>query len=263
MRLSTRRILVGLTVLSFLGIGLTAYCLYYALRQVPHFYQEEIARDPSEQQTPRDEFVAQATALASDLYRSGHWQILFTAEQINAWLALELSQHYPGILPGELHDPRIEIGEKEATLACRYQHGDSSTVLSLTVDVYLQEPHVLALRIRRARAGALPIPLAQVLDGISHAARELKLRLEWRKAHGDPVALITLSGPGESQTKSPQLQVVELRTGELFVSGSNSSGEHDSSPTPSKPAPLPTARKDQPAGDQPVVGTARKETRQE
>ncbi len=262
MRLSTRRILVGLTVLSFLGIGLSAYWLYHASRQVPHFYQEEIARDPSEQETPRDEFVAQATALASDLHRSGHWQILFTAEQINAWLALELSQNYPAILPSNLHDPRIEIGEKEATLACRYQHGDSSTVLSLTVDVYLQEPHVLALRIRRARAGALPIPLAQVLDGISHAARELKLRLEWRKAYGDPVALITLSSPADPHGKSPQLQVVELRQGELFVSGTNSSAEIDSSPTPGGPTPLPTARKEQPV-DQPVVGTARKETRQE
>jgi len=263
MRLGTRKILISLSLLALVGVGASASWLYYASRQIPHFYQEAIARDPVEQEGPRDEFVAQATALASDLHRSGHWQTLFTVEQINAWLALELSRNYPGILPGELHEPRIEIGDKEATLACRYEHGGVSAVLSLTVDVYLQEPQVLAIRIRRARAGALPIPLAQVLDGISHAARELKLRLEWRKAQGEPVALINLSGFGDSHAKPPQLQVVELRQGELFVSGTISSREPDSSPTPAKATPLPTARLDKPKSDQPIVGSALKETRQE
>ena len=127
---------------------------------------------PQEQQEARDQFVVQATALASDLHRPGHWQSLFTADQINAWLALELATNYPDLLPDELQrsasfDPR----PNEATIACRYESGDMAAVLSLTVDAYLHEPNVLALRIRRARAGALPVPLAQVLDSISHAAR--------------------------------------------------------------------------------------------
>ena len=47
--------------------------------------------------------------------------------------------------------------------------------LSLTIDAYLHEPNVLALRIRRARAGALPVPLAQVLDGMRLVLAEVEV----------------------------------------------------------------------------------------
>jgi hypothetical protein len=239
--------------------GVSLFSIYKASQHVPEFYREALGVDSEIQEPARDEFVAQATALASDLHRRGQWQTVFTADQINAWLALELATNYPDLLPTDLQDPRISIREQEATIACRYQTGQVSTVLSLTVDVYLHEPNVLALRIRRARAGALPVPLAQVLDGISHAARELNLRLEWRKTQGDPVALITFAPPRSSHGNALTLQTVELRDGELFVSGTI--GPEGSAPE-SRPRDVPTARHDGPVGDaHPVVGSAEKETR--
>ena len=243
-------------------VGATLYWLFEASQQVPDFYRKSVARAPEDQQEARDEFVAATTALASDLHRSGRWQHIFTTEQVNAWLALELATNYPELLAGEWHEPRIAIDEHEATIACRYENGTVSTVMSLSVDVYLHEPNVVAIRIRRARAGALPVPLAQVLDAVSQAARALKLRLEWRKDHGDPVALVTFAKPPDSQSESVWLEAIELRKGELFVAGamtrdlpkrltgSDAIESHDTKP-------------EEPSDTQPLIGAAAKETRQE
>jgi hypothetical protein len=242
------------TIVVAIVLGAAVFSLFQASQQVPEFYRDAVARDPAGQQGARDEFVAETTALASDLHRAGRWQHLFTVEQINAWLALELASNYPDLLSSGWHEPRVAIDEHEATLACRYENGSIATVLSLTVDAYLQQPNVVALRIRRARAGSLPVPLAQVLDCISHAARELKLRLAWRKAHGDPVALVTFPQPRDSQSIAVRLEVVELRKGGLFVAGSmERGGEHlagaDDGPDAEQESIL-----------QPLVGAAAKDT---
>ncbi len=110
-----------------------------------------------------------------------------------------------------------------------------------------------------ARAGALPVPLTQVLDGITQVARELQLRLEWRKDHGDPVALITFPQPRDSQSVAVQLETVELRDGELLVAGAMMRGHRDQL-VDGEAAPA----AEEPVGDhQPLVGTALKEARQE
>jgi hypothetical protein len=256
------KILAVAAVVGAIVVGISLFSLYKASQHVPEFYREAISLDPDEQEPARDEFVAQVTALASDLHRSGHWQSLFTDDQINAWLALELATNYPELLRGELHEPRISIRDKEATIACRYENAQVRSVLSLTVDAYLQEPNVLALRIRKARAGALPVPLAQVLDGISRAALQLNLRLEWRKAKGDPVALVTLPRSRFGQTESLNLQAIELRDGEVFVSGTIGAPRTIESPGGSEPSEPLTAKAAKAGGPQSVVGSAEKETRQ-
>jgi hypothetical protein len=246
-------------------VGGLLYGVYRASQRVPEFYHAAISVQPQDQGEARDEFVARATALAGDLNQDGSWQSLFTAEQINAWLALELAANYPEMLPGELRDPRIWLRENEATIGCRYQTGDLVTVLSLTFEAYLQEPNVVALRIRGARAGALPVPLGQVLDRISHAAQVLNLQLEWRKSHGDPVALVTLSQPRDTRDAPLSLETLELRDGELFVSGKSGDTKHekfDASPIVPEPLRVPTARRPSRKTSQPRVGTADKATRQ-
>jgi hypothetical protein len=243
-------------------VGGLLFSVYRASQRVPEFYHAAISVQPQDQAEARDEFVARATALAGDLNEDGCWQSLFTAEQINAWLALELAAKYPEMLPGELHDPRIWLRENEATIGCRYQTGELVTVLSLTFDAYVQEPNVVALRIRRARAGALPVPLGQVLDSISHAAQVLNLQLHWRKSHGDPVALVTLPQPRDARHGPLSLDTLELRDGELFVSGTIGNEKIDASPIVPEPLRVPMARRASPKTGQPRVGAADKATRQ-
>ncbi len=252
------KILAILAVVGLLVGGVSLFSVYEATQQVPEFYRTALARAAEDQHADRDEFVAQAMALASDLRRSGHWQTLFTDAQVNAWLALELVNNYPELLPVDLHDPRVTIQDKEVTIACRYTNGGVTSILSLTLDVFVKDPHVLALRVRHARAGAVPVPLARVLDAISHTAAQLNLRLEWRKAHGDPVALITFPKPRDGQADAIMLHAIELRNGELFASGTIGPGRHGPSAS-AGPVPMGDAT----AGSQSRIGAATKETRQE
>lgn len=256
-----------LSVAVVAAVAIALFSIYQASRQVPEFYLESLALDDEHLIKARDEFVAQTTALASDLHRSGAWTSLFTAEQINAYLALELARSFPDLMPSDLEEPRIFIREHEATIACRYKGAEVDTVLSLTVEAYLQDTNVLALRIRRARAGALPVPLAQVLDAISRAAGQLDLRIQWRKSHGDPVALLTFPSARKS-SDSFRLQAVELRDGAVFAAGSIGPEQLAARPSEAKSSE-PAAKIGEPvpadesaADDQPLIGAAEKETRQ-
>jgi hypothetical protein len=241
-------------VLVIVGAG------YQAAHHVPGFYQEAIDRQPEQQQQLRDAFIAEVTGLASDLHTHDAWQRLLTAEQINAYLALEMPRDYPGVADGPLRDPRVSIGDREATVACRWESGPIPLVLSLSVDAYLAEPNVIAVRIRRARAGALPVPLGGVLDAISRAAGELKLRLEWRKSHGDPVALISLGRPNDSSATPSGLHSIELHAGALLISGGSrptvAQSDNDGKEQPDDASP-------ESSDGHPSLGAAPNRTRQE
>jgi hypothetical protein len=94
-------------------------------------------------------------------------------------------------------------------------------------------------------------------------ARVLNLRLEWRKSHGDPVALVTLPSPRDSDNEELSIETLEIRDGELFVSGSNGKGKQDASPIVPEPLRVPTAKRQAPKSLQPRMGAADKATRQE
>jgi len=210
-------LLIFLGVLAVIAAGL--FGLYRASQQVPKFYRQAITLDPVAQKQASDQMLQQAAALASDLRKEGRWQAVFTAEQINGWLAVDLLENHPGALPRSLRDPRVAIDPDGVTLGCRFQRGNLNSVVTLTIQPYLPEPNVLALRIHKARAGLLPMPLAEILDRISQTARRMELRLEWRQTDGDPVALISIPPPRDQQGKVVRIETLRFRDGEIYLAG--------------------------------------------
>jgi hypothetical protein len=202
--------LAATVVLVLLGI-------YLAARHEPKFYDEAMHIDRAVLEKGSDRMLQQTTALANAVKKRGSWEALFTAEQINGWLAVDLARNYPNTLPPMLHDPRVAIDAKRITVACRFDRDGFTSVLNLTVEPYVPEPNVVALRIVSARAGLLPVPLGQVLDRISEAARDLRVHLEWRRAGGDPVALFTL--PPAADDRSMRIETLRLGEGEIYVGG--------------------------------------------
>ena len=193
--------------------------VYWASQRVPEFYSQAVQLDPVEAKAASDELLAGATALASEARKEGQWSALFTSEQINGWLAVDLPQNFPEVLPPEVIDPRVEITPRLATIGCRYDDGSVSTVISVAVELYLVEPNVVALRIHGIHAGAIPIPLSQVLDGINEAAEQMKLQLRWTTTQGDPVALVTIPPAEGTEDVRYRLEALEMREGELYVAG--------------------------------------------
>jgi hypothetical protein len=78
---------------------------------------------------------------------------------------------------------------------------------------------VLALRLKRARAGALPLPLAGVLEAVSHVVRKLEMPLEWRQADGDPVALVHLPPMRAGKDRWIEIDDLQIADGEIVLRG--------------------------------------------
>jgi len=210
----------GLATLVLLALG----GIYSAARHVPSFYQSALQADPAARQRQSDELLEHAAALASSVSKEGRWQALFTAEQINGWLAVDVAKNFPDLVPQGVADPRVAIHPDRIAVACRYLDGPVETVLSLEGEAYIEEPNVLAVRIVRARAGSLPAPLGSLLAGISRAADGAGMQLRWLQSGGDPVAVIRLQSLGDEGNRRRQIETIELRDGEIYLAGRTVSG---------------------------------------
>ncbi len=219
---------IGCGLLLLIAVGLGG--LYWALKHQPDFYRQAIRRDRPSQKQASDQMLQQAAALRNDIQKEGRWRALFTAQQINGWLAVDFVDNFPDALPDSFRDPRVGIRPREMTLACRQQRGGVETTVTLTIEPYLPEPNRLALRIRSARAGLLPMPLTPVLDAISAAAAETGLRLDWQRAHGDPVALISIPPLSDQDGKLVEIDTLTLDNGEIYVAGTTRQPEIEGTP---------------------------------
>jgi hypothetical protein len=236
LRLATA-LAVGCIAIALLALG----SAYWAARRVPAFYQQVLQAGPAALKQNSDQLLENAAALASRVQNEERWQALFTAEQINGWLAVDVVKNFPELLPKGVADPRIAIHPDRVALACRYLDGPVETVLSLEGEVYLQEPNVLSVRILRARAGALPAPLGSLLQAISRAADDAGVQLRWLQAGGDPVAVVRLHPPGGEARQLHQIGTLELREGEIYLAGRTFRGA-ESGPLASAPDDAPKTR---------------------
>ena len=230
-----RRVFRLLLLISTLMAALAAcmgLALYYAVQHTPTFYATAIARKPETQQEAGDQFEQQVLDLGSQVRRQGQWRAEFTAEQINGWLAADLPEKFPELIPDGVIDPRVAITSNSLQIAYRYQDDNVNTVLSLELETYLtDEPNVVAVRIKGARAGFLPLPQKRLLKEIETAALNADLSLRWAQSHGDPVALVNFPTDEDAGLGIVQLEVVKLDDGKLILSGqTNSDFEPDAIP---------------------------------
>jgi hypothetical protein len=193
--------------------------LYRSSQQIPDFYRQAISVEPQEQAAASQKMIEQTANLASHAQQPGAWEALFTVEQINGWLAVDLVKNHANALPPEVSDPRISITPEQVSLGCRWTGDGFSTIFSMHAELYLAEPNVIALRVQGAHAGALPLPLADILDGITQAAEELNLRIRWLMAERDPIALITIPQPEGDEHPAVQIESLELREGAIYLAG--------------------------------------------
>ncbi len=213
----SRRGVVACCLIMLLGV--IGYWAYDASQAAPEFYQQALAIDREVQEAASDEMLHKATRLYNNVRQEGDWEATFTMEQINGWLAVDMQENHPDLLPKYVFEPRIHIDKGGLKLGCRYESKRVSAIFSLNMDMYLAEENIIALRIRNAKAGALPLPLDKVLDGVAEGAQRLKLKIEWRTIENDPVAMITIAPPGSTDDLKVTVKKLELREGEVYVAG--------------------------------------------
>ncbi len=203
-------------------LGLLAaatYAIYRASQHVPAFYAEAIAIPVQTQEKASDLMLQQITTLHNDLQGKGAWRHVFKAETINGWLAVDLPQNHPTLLPRGMHDPRIHIGPQGITMACQVERRGFHGVISLQVSAFVESDDVVGLRVHKARLGAIPWSFRTVLDKITDAAQKSNVDIRWRQADGDPVALIKITSARGNRKQVIHIDTIRLEEGELVVAG--------------------------------------------
>ncbi|MBC8356056.1 MAG: hypothetical protein H8E66_29105 [Planctomycetes bacterium] len=220
MRKAIRYVLLPTTVVLGL-LGIAVLVLYVAAQREPAFYQQALLVESSAYEEAGDELEQGVLDLHNEVRSIGAWEAVFTEEQVNGWLVSDLPEKFPSVLPRGTQEPRVAIDAEAIRVACRFDNGKIKTVISMALDVDLTtETNTLAVRVRKLRAGSLPVPLKHFLDKISTAARRGDIPLKWRQIDGDPVALVTVPVTHEDYAyREIYVDTVELRAGELYLAG--------------------------------------------
>jgi len=218
MRTAARRLLIA--VAAFVVVtALVLWSVHQAAQRVPDFYQRALAAPATTLHEDGQRFEEQALALHNQLQHPGRWEVHFTQDEVNGWLAAELPAKFPLALPPGLSEPRIAIDRGVVHLAVRCKRGGMDTVMSLIGKAHLtDEPNELAIHITQVRAGSLPVPLGRFLDEITQRAAEADIPIRWTEAEGAPVALIRLPIELEDRRQF-LLERFEFGDRELAVAG--------------------------------------------
>jgi hypothetical protein len=220
MRKVIRWAFVSVSVLVVLAI-VTVWVIYHASRQEPKFYQEALKVEPLRQAKAGHEFEHQVLELRNEARAYGTWEANFSAEQINAWLAVNLPGKFPEALPPGVEDPRVAIEDGLIRVAARFRDESVTTVLSFALEVQLtEESNTLAIRVCDVRAGALPVPMSAWLEKLQARIQQTKLNIRWSQSDGDPVAIAEI--PAHHPDKPNQMIVLDsvaIESGSVQLAG--------------------------------------------
>ncbi len=226
------RTLLRYSAIAVLGVLLAAALLaWWAARQAfhqPEAYRRALDMATEVAQRENDEFLRRAARWQRARQRPGQWEVRFSPDQLNGWLAVDLPQNHPQSLPPQLRNPRVALNNGTITLFVQAQWAGREIVMSVEVEPFLVSSTVLGLRLRGLRAGRLPLPQRELIDRISRAAAEAGLGLQWRTSNGDPVAIIPIGNEGrvilrqgesiyvalDRLTVSPEELIIAGRTGD-------------------------------------------------
>ena len=167
--------------------------------------------------------TSKASALVAGCERPGEWGASFTEEEANAWLAFDLPQIAPGLLPGGIRDPTVHFLPRRLAVSAALGAGPVSAHLWALLSVTLRNDNVLGVGVDSAGLGAIPLPPAMLLRTIADRASAAGAATEIRSLDGRPVLLVTLPGTtGRTASHGPEyhLEGVRLDTGELVLAGS-------------------------------------------
>lgn len=161
-----RRLLVALLVM-LVVVGGGLYSTYQATQQAPEFYEAIVAKPLTPSNAPPVREVAKEQIHQAEVAAKAkkNWRFEFTQDQINEFLANDLPERAPHLLPAHLKDPRIKIEEGKALLGCQYDSERFKAVLWVETEAQVSEDgKSVRLIPKSAGAGMLPMPISRLFE---------------------------------------------------------------------------------------------------
>lgn len=216
-----KKTFIGVFTLAVILIAAGSAYVYRATQQVPDFYSEALVIDPPQASASGEILEEQVFAFTNQVKKPRRWSLRLTERQINGWLASDLQEKFPDVLPKTIEEPRVALRKKSLLVGCRYKGQNLNSILAVSLDCFLVEgePNVVGIQLHDATAGLLPIPISQILREIDTYAAKADIPIRWQQRDGDPVALVTIPSEGPDINGEIRIDALELKDGEILLSG--------------------------------------------
>jgi hypothetical protein len=212
-----------------LGVGATLALLVAAalglVRHVPGFYlRGEAATRIPEAEVLARRTVSKASAWHASLSRQGEWDAAVTADELNAWLALDLPRNHPRWLPRGVSAPRVEFRPRHLTAGARVGAGPLSAIAWADLEVVLRGRNQVTISVERARLGAVPLPTAPLIGDIARRLRRLGMVTELRRVGGRTSLAVYIPSTHDAGATSYWLESMAFEDGEWLAAGRTRGG---------------------------------------
>lgn len=207
----------GISLALALAAGATYHIAQQALHEVQPFYRAALSADPRELANAADELDDKMAQLADSPV--DQWHAVFTAREINAWLAEWLVEDGQERLPSTVSDVRIAIEDEQLLVGFRYAKGRVDTVITVVATATSIGANEIELTLCTAHAGALPLPLANVKRQIDTVADHVGIPIAWSVVDDLPVAHVDLAIVLAATAPQRELSSMALGDGEVQIAG--------------------------------------------
>lgn len=220
-----RRVTIGAAV----AVGLIVTVLMILLAAQPPFYRRAIAAGTGgpEGDARARRLVTKVSALHAALTRPaerrdgdpGRWEAAIAAEELNAWLAIDLPRSHPNWLPGGVTAPRVDFQPRRAAIAARVGYGPLSAVAAVDLEIVLRDVGQIGIAVERASLGAIPLPRDAIVREIARRLGRLGIASDGRRLDGRLVLVAHLPAVRGEARAQPRIETLAIVAGTLIVAG--------------------------------------------
>ncbi len=202
---------------ALLALGLLAV-VYRSLAYVPEFYLPRAQWSDAQIEEYHQKFLERVSVITTELKKRKSSQAVFREDELNGWIDAQGSRLAAADADLRIVKPRLQLADKAVWLAAEVQTRWAKGVLWAVLEPELRGPNVIAIRVREARLGKLPLPTNRLMQFITSGLMAEVLQgsragAYWEISHGRPVLVLHLDLVADRQS-GHQLQVEDLRVGE-------------------------------------------------
>jgi len=179
--------------------------------------------------------VTKASAWHASISRSGGWETAVTADELNAWLAVDLPRNHPRWLPRGVSQLRLAFRPRHVVLGTQVGYGPLTAVAWLDFEVLLRDINHLAIVLEQARLGAIPVPRTPILRELARRISKLGMVTDLRMLDGRMVLMVYIPSTHDAGATSYWLESLSIGDGELLMAGETRSS-HDIRERPAPPS---------------------------
>jgi hypothetical protein len=215
------------------GLALVLGVLGVLLKYQPVHYRQLAVSGGEDVEALSRRAVTKAAAWHASISRPGGWETALTADEVNAWLAVDLPRNHPRWLPSGVAQPRIGFLPQHVLLGARVGYGPLTAVAAMDFEVVLRDVNHLAIVLDQAHVGAIPLPRAPILRELSRRISRLGMVTDLRRLDGRLVLMVYIPSTHDAGATSYWLESLAFGAGELLLSGeTRSTAAKRTSPTP-------------------------------